>query len=200
MVKSMATLTQLIEVVAAMEGIGRERVAAIARAVREDGLIATHGRGPSAARMTERDAANLLIAANVADIARSAPESVRRYRALMAASGNRTGEFGRELEKMLSAAKEQALQDYLIKLVNAFGPAKAESRKEKTYPRYEMELQFDKPRASATIWVRIPSVAVGSVRFDSVDEDRTARRIVDRRESIVISQQFISSVGLVLNA
>lgn len=67
----MATLENLVATIAEVQGIGAERVRAIARAVREAGLIAKHGRGTSAAEMSETDAANLLIAVNVADTART---------------------------------------------------------------------------------------------------------------------------------
>ena len=77
----MTTLSQLVDVVAAVEGLDGDRVAAVARAVREAGLIATYGRGTSAAKMGLADAANLLIAVNAAETARGAPEIVRRYRA-----------------------------------------------------------------------------------------------------------------------
>ena len=56
----MTTLSQLVDVVAAVEGLDGDRVAAVARAVREAGLIATYGRGTSAAKMGLADAANFL--------------------------------------------------------------------------------------------------------------------------------------------
>ena len=77
----MATLSQLVDVVAHVEGLNRDRVGAIARAVREAELIATYGRGTSAGHTGLTDAANLLIDVNAAETARSAPEVVRRYRA-----------------------------------------------------------------------------------------------------------------------
>ena len=50
----MATLSQLVDVVAAVEGLDRERVGAIARVVREAGLIATRGTGPRPPRWAWR--------------------------------------------------------------------------------------------------------------------------------------------------
>ena len=77
MVGLVATLEKLVAAIADVEGIDAERVRAIARAMREADLIATRGRGKSAAPMSERDAANLLIAVNVADTARTAPWAFR---------------------------------------------------------------------------------------------------------------------------
>lgn len=74
--------SRLVDVVAALAGLDVDRVGALARAIREAELIATHGRGTSAAKMGVADAANLLIAVNAADTARGAPDLVRRYRAL----------------------------------------------------------------------------------------------------------------------
>ena len=125
----MATLGALVELVAAAEGISRERVEAIARAVREAGLIATHGRGPSAAQMSAADAANLLIAANAAETARAAPETVRRFRALRTNNRNRH-EFGRVLEEMIAAAA-RGVKSFDCLLGLGFGPLGIEHEKRK---------------------------------------------------------------------
>jgi hypothetical protein len=98
----MATLSQLVGIIATVEGLDRERVGAIARAVREAELIATHGRGTSAAHMGEAYAANLLIAVNAAETARIAPEIVRRYRASRT-NNRRQLQFGATLEQMITS-------------------------------------------------------------------------------------------------
>src|SRR6516225_3304479 len=78
----MATLSQLVEAIAEVEGMDSATVALIARTVREAGLITTGGRGPSAGKMTVADAANLLIAVNTSASAHEAPDRVRKYRQL----------------------------------------------------------------------------------------------------------------------
>jgi hypothetical protein len=78
----MATLSQLVETVAEVEGMEPATVNLIARNVREAGLITTGGRGLSAARMTMADAVNLLIAVNATVIVREAPQTLRTYRRL----------------------------------------------------------------------------------------------------------------------
>src|ERR1700704_3688635 len=78
----MTTLSELVNTIAKVEGIDPATVTLIARSVREAGFITTGGRGPSAARMTYRDAANLIIAVNASPTAREAPHTVQVYRAL----------------------------------------------------------------------------------------------------------------------
>jgi hypothetical protein len=63
----------LVKTVARLEGIDPATVALVARTVREAGLIATGGRGASAAKMDVKDATNLLIGVNASDMARDAP-------------------------------------------------------------------------------------------------------------------------------
>jgi hypothetical protein len=58
----MAKLSDLVQVVANVTGEAPASVAVIARSLREAGLIATGGRGRSAARMTSHDLASLLLA------------------------------------------------------------------------------------------------------------------------------------------
>jgi hypothetical protein len=78
----MATLTELIDTIAAVEGLERSTVNLVARYVREAGLITTHGRGTSAARMNITDAANLLIGVNATTAAKDAARTVSAYREL----------------------------------------------------------------------------------------------------------------------
>ncbi len=80
----MATLSELADAVAAVEGIDPATVALIARYIREAGLISTGGRGPSAATMTLTDAANLLIGVNATTTAAEAARIVPTYRELEA--------------------------------------------------------------------------------------------------------------------
>lgn len=80
----MAILSDLVERIAEVEGIDPATVSLIARHIREDGLIATHGRGPSAAKMSFADAANLLIGVNATTTVANAARTVRAYRRLQA--------------------------------------------------------------------------------------------------------------------
>jgi hypothetical protein len=150
----MATLSQLVDVVATVEGLDRERVGAIARAVREAGLIATHGRGTSAAHMGPADAANLLIAVNAAETARSAPEIVRRYRASRTNNKKRL-EFGPILEGMIAAAKHRRLAGHLMDL--GLGPKGLREKLRDASEKFDLRIEFTRSRPLAVIECRIPT-------------------------------------------
>ena len=83
----MATLSELAEVIAEVEGLDPATVNVIARQVREAGHIKTGGRGTSAARMDFADAAALLIAVNATTLIREAALTVQRYSRLEAWEG-----------------------------------------------------------------------------------------------------------------
>lgn len=105
----MATLSELVQTVAEVEGIDPATVGLIARHLREGGLIASGGRGLSAARMTVTDAANLLIGVNATSSAVDAPPLVPVYRRLrvldsLSFSDHSSGTFGEALEQLLAAA------------------------------------------------------------------------------------------------
>jgi hypothetical protein len=80
----MATLTELVDTIAEVEGLDPSSVALIARYIREAGLITTGGRGPSAARMSFRDAAHLVIGVSAARATQDAAKIVSVYRKLEA--------------------------------------------------------------------------------------------------------------------
>jgi hypothetical protein len=184
------TLQELVQAIAATEGIDRQRVAAIARAVREAGLIATHGRGTSAARMTESDAANLIIAVNVAETARSAPEAVRRYRALRAKNTARS-KFGVVLEEMISAAARRNLAAYLLNL--GFGPAQKHNEQFGD-GAVAVRIEFRRGWPPAVIECRIPSIAMPqAMPFYPLRRDRAARAEADR--GTTISERTIVAVA-----
>ncbi|MFL5239322.1 MAG: hypothetical protein ACJ8EL_17345 [Rhizomicrobium sp.] len=193
----MATLSQLVAAIATVEGIDAERVAAIGRAAREEGLIRTSGRGTSAAQMSESDAANLLIATNAADTARTAPAVIAQYRALQARR-KRTSEFGSELEELLSAAKRERLADYVTKMVALLGTrGHVLGRKPFANEAYRFSIEFEKP---------IPSVLLGiwvqhgrSDYIDFFDRRQPANEVSgDRRERTRITHRTILAVANVL--
>jgi hypothetical protein len=76
----MAKLPTLIAKLAPLDGRSMETVAHVARVIRERGLMTTTKRGVGAAEMTVRDAANLLIALNGAQVPKDAPDAVEHYR------------------------------------------------------------------------------------------------------------------------
>ena len=141
----MTTLSQLVTAISTVEGIDAERVAAIARSVRENGLIRTSGRGTSAAQMSEQDAANLLIATNTAETARAAPAAVLEYRALQARRGKTEREFGSALEELISAAKRESLADYVTNMITLLGTGGHLGKRRYPNEAYEFVITFNKP-------------------------------------------------------
>jgi len=195
----MAILSDLVSAVAAAEGIDEERVASIARAIREHGLIRTSGRGASAARMDEQDAANLLIAVNVADIARTAADAVAQFRALQAKRGREKREFGIELEELIASAKRQSLPAYFMNLINVVGPRNhVIGRKVFSNDSYRFSVEFEKPVASVLVSVRTSGHTESAYVQFSAHAPNAAE--YDRRERTMITQKTIFAVARALRA
>jgi hypothetical protein len=167
----MATLSELVETLAEVEGIDPAAVAVIARSVREAGLITTGGRGLSAARMTYSDAANLMIAVNAAPTAREAPQTVHSYRNLQAwdrplaykgqipKRPTFLGRLGDALEQLVQCAAIGKLPEIFLKtsldklLVEEFSKANV-----------EVELTFQKPIPFVSLSVSVvPRARTGAV-------------------------------------
>ncbi|WP_331299199.1 hypothetical protein [Methylobacterium oryzae] len=107
----MALLSDLVRIVAEVEGLEEVSVGIFARAAREAGFISQGGRGRSAAKMTARDAVNLLIAVNGCSLARDVPEMVEIIRNLPVAEvaegisvdvGREGATFGSDLELLIN--------------------------------------------------------------------------------------------------
>jgi hypothetical protein len=107
----MATLSELVDAIADVEGIDPATVTLIARYIREAGLISTGGRGPSAAAMDLADAANLLIGVNATTTAAESARTVAAYRELEA----------RELSAKSPAMKYGKLGEAIEQLLHAIG-------------------------------------------------------------------------------
>lgn len=78
----MASIGKLISAVAEAEGMDEGSVKLIARYAREAGHISQGTYGPGAAKMTVRDAANLIIAVNAAGSAKSSANAIDQFRDL----------------------------------------------------------------------------------------------------------------------
>lgn len=79
----MAVISDLVRVIAEIEGLEENFVSVYARAAREAGFITHQGRGRNAARMVARDAANLLISVNASSLAKYVPETIVEYSKLV---------------------------------------------------------------------------------------------------------------------
>jgi hypothetical protein len=194
----LATLEELVVTIANVEGLGTDRVRAIARAVREAGLIATGGRGNWAAKMSERDAANLLIAVNVADTARVAPRIVERYRGLRARSATFDADFGAEFEKLLRAARTRTMANFVASLVRLAPGRSPLASTLYDAEDYEMEIRFKKPTPGVTIYVAAPREEItASISFYERREGRPTA-VSDLVIGFAISQRTIFAVGKLL--
>jgi hypothetical protein len=191
----MASLGALIETVADAEGVDSQRVAAFARSIREAGLITSRGRGPSAAEMSEADAANLLIAVNAAETARAAPDTVRRFRALRISHENPCA-FGPVLEEMIAAAVNNELVDYLLDM--GFGHVGIERDKQRhAFETFKLRIEFQHERPMAVIECRMPSIAMP--KFIPFYPPREKKAVVltkvDRRTITEISHKTILAIS-----
>jgi hypothetical protein len=159
----MATLSELVNTIANVEGVDPAGVSLIARGVREAGLITTGGRGPSAAKMTATDAANLLIAINATTSVRAASQIVHSYRELEANVGEQIKpkpKLGEAIEHLLEAVLNRSLPGRYISSVIP-EPILEEFRKE----HVRIELLFHKPfpAAELTIAVCDPKKDIGYI-------------------------------------
>lgn len=76
---ALAALSDLTAILARTSGVPEATVFAYGRFAREAGLISQRGRGPGAARMEARDAANLLLALGGTATTREAPSAIRHF-------------------------------------------------------------------------------------------------------------------------
>ena len=166
----MATLSELAETVAEVEGMDLARVNLIPRNVREGGLIATTGRGPSAAIMDVSDAANLLIAVNAVEIVKEAAQTVRVYRRLEApdTSMQHYPTLSDALEQLIEAAANGILpQRYLSRTVP---PRIAQEFCEQ---KIKVEVTFHKPMPQVFLSIGTPGIGLvnGGEFVDDAERD-----------------------------
>lgn len=118
-VELMALLSELVRVVAEYEGMDEVSVGIFARHAREAGLISQGGRGRSAAKMTARDAANLLMAVNGCSLAKDVPTIVPLLRSLSCEGAL----FGDDFENLVSGmARKDRHERIGITYVRFFKP------------------------------------------------------------------------------
>jgi hypothetical protein len=196
----MATLSKIVDVISAVEGVDPERVASIARVVREAGLIVTGGRGTSAARMSEQDATNLLIAVNATETARVAPDVVARYRGLEAKRNKRTTVFGAQVEQAILAAGSGRLPEYLVGLVHDFGsPRNLLARRQFPQEDYALRIriEFEKPEPSALTQVSVEfPLSIETILFRGRRQDQQSN--TDRKDRITITHRTLIAIGRAL--
>lgn len=83
----MASPGELIDAIATATGVPRARIFSAHRYLREAGFISQGGRGTSAAKMTARDAAHILIATASAKEVKDSPSLIERPGSLVSTAG-----------------------------------------------------------------------------------------------------------------
>jgi hypothetical protein len=219
-----ATLSELVTVVARVEALDQANLTLIARAAREAGLIKTSGRGLSAAQMGLTDAANLLIAANVSSVVHEAPGAIIAYRDLEGWEGTfdpysrakkresarKLGAFGAFLEELLEsfAKKELSFHSQCI-------PTGANLRNAVSEDRALVWLTFFKPIPKVTLQIatrnrtgemrhgapvyRISQPSLNLV-FESAKFRESKGSLIDRSEETTIRTQTIKAVAELLTS
>jgi hypothetical protein len=167
----MATPGQLVEEMAASLGMPVATVTQYDRQLAEAGLRSKGGRGTSAATVTQRDAANLLIAIGASPFAgptvKEAVRTCKAYGSLRAASQNHNfGQLG--LPSLGSLPAGHSLRDGLTVLIEGAGRGEtphASNREDPQMDDLRFSIQFNGPHPSAKI-----VVATGSVRSGKMEE------------------------------
>ena len=122
--------------------------------------------------MTDRDAANLLIAVNVADTARAAPETVELYGRLRASSKTWSSNFGPELGSLISGVRTGTMADSVSSLVRLASERSRLVSRRYDAENYEIEIRFQKPIPGAAIYVAAPrGEQPDTIRFSQRAQD-----------------------------
>lgn len=215
----MAKLPALVSAVSVASDRDRSTIEHIARVIREAGLIPTTKRGPGAAEMGAREAANLLLGVAAADVPRAAPETIASLRGMrrlahgVVANANErsaprprvyetireAGDFGQALEALIEDAGT----------ISAFGRDMIRSTGEpnsveflKSEPEiaaigliFPLRIYISPSRRAAHI--ELPFAVCGEVvreRVDFVDRGRASSRL-DPLEHVRIQTRL--EIGLV---
>jgi hypothetical protein len=205
-----ATFNDLVKAIAETEGMDRMTVRGIGIKVREAGMISKSGRGPSAAQMTAKDAAALLIGVNGTDLAKDAAGAVRAFCDLRLRFDYTMPENPKEWDELRddNDPVERALKydtpfsDTLVALVAAFIPG----QDHRIYfdPKVKIEITFERPVYSAAVNIYWTAPNEGAQ-----DDVLTAARFrcsasgvladgPDRRDTTIISERTLKAVGQIL--
>ncbi|PJI56027.1 hypothetical protein CTI14_00410 [Methylobacterium radiotolerans] len=197
----MAFFNDLVRVIASVEGMEEMTVRGICLSVRDAGHVSKGGRGLSAAKMSVRDAANLLIGVNASSIARSAGSIVQSYRDLQLTDRVhlRDDESGRIFK---APALREDLGSYLEFLIDTYGnPGSIGDRilsdeAQSELHQLSVEIAFSKPEpyAEATYRLRDTNKNYAVFWFMGTGNFSSA----DRRDTTTISDKTLRAVAEVL--
>ena len=170
----MATLTDLVRTVAAVEGLDETSVGIYARAAREAGLISQSGRGRSAASMQARDAANLLIAVNACPLAKDVAVLVPIIRELpvdrseflnvlhrVAPTLHTLTKFGQFIDEVIAISmpeNETSMLDKILQDTISVDDRRKAARYNIKMEHVSFDMVFKRPRPVVEIIVRVPRI------------------------------------------
>ena len=152
----MATPGDLIEVMADALGVPQRTVFQYDRSLAEHGLRSKKGRGPSAATVTARDAANLLIAAMATPVSglsiKDAARACQSYMSLRA--GLRSNEESKPTPRWLirsNLPREHSFGDALAVLIDNCGRDNVWKASKPKVDRLSLKVSLEGPRPMAEI-------------------------------------------------
>ena len=214
----MAVISDLVRIVAEVEGFEENFVSVYARSAREAGYISHHGRGRNASKMTALDAAHLLIAVNASPLAKDVPQTISTYKKMRCQSTREnnlsSSEFGAALGKEGTTIVEAL--SFLLQIkedgdlwINDL--IKVTAKSGGIYPvllNDHLFIQFIGPQPMAMITVKswhqasndeCPSLHDAAV-YSYIDIDHESDRVAaDRTVTTTISSETIYQVAKIIN-
>lgn len=188
----MASIGQLVRVVAEVSGLDESSVKLIARYVREAGFIGQQSTGGGAARMTSKDAASLLMAVNGSALAKDAASAVDGFSRLFLHTT-----FVHELSDQLRDLKEQIGNDNFSECLSQL----IEIGTSEIFEGVELKLEFERPGPKAHLFVWTSDEANGNLKSsfsfffgEDSPEDQTDRNVLIR-----ITNRSIKRISEVLS-
>jgi hypothetical protein len=162
----MATPGQIVQTLAQATGVPHATVAQFDRVLAENGLRSSGGRGPSAARVTSRDVANLLLAIMGSPISgaaiKEAPRTCRVYGSLpnLEHAAKRENLVAYGLSSLARLPEKHTLHQALVSLIEGARSEQFLDHPLTGAPSSDLDMLFDlrldSPRLSAEISV-VPS-------------------------------------------
>jgi hypothetical protein len=215
--RAMATLSELAEVIAKVEGVDHATVTWIGRSLREARLVAKHGRGPSAAQMGWSDATNMLIAVNATRNTAEAARAVFAYRRFRPeqyevpiSEMNRDFTLGEAIEQLLVAAGTSrpptpflgTTDDYELSEAFETGQVHVELRFRTSAPSALLRIAVPIGEAKPELTAQAPTLLVVHFSPRKVRDPPKARqdRSGDRLEETTIGFRTLREVGRLIRS
>ncbi|MGU3337187.1 hypothetical protein ACLBXJ_04175 [Methylobacterium mesophilicum] len=204
----MATIGQLVRVVAEVSGLDESSVKLIARYIREAGYIGQQSTGAGAARMAPRDASALLIAVNSTVLAKDSARAVDLFYNLPMSCNNIQHGNNADVEQISSILYEHdSFGEVLACLIELFMPVARSTTILQYGPSFGpirtwVEIERPTNEASISIWEFKGENAAGAMSGASSGFYFTAHEKeqdeIDRMVKIRISQKTLFPIATIL--